>query len=402
MTIKMTHDSKNSNSQPWLSNPFSLSWITSWWSSKGSVQNLSAKSAKTYAYTKSSPSIFSIVPRILSWISKKNEIPIAQNENDNKLIKAVLECNNQQVETWLIKGGNPNSLCDKYNNTPLHCAASRLRLDIVELLIKYNAKVNSYNNLGHTPLHYAARLVGAQPKVVEFLLKQGAKIDYDSPNDYGTPLHIALDVGNQHTVKLFIKHNAKINSRNKLHQTPLHLAAKKDRKEIVGLLLENNADINCKDSSGVTPLYLAAKKDRKEIVGLLLENNADINCADSSGVTPLHYAVNAGHEEIVELLLAKSVDINCANSSGATPLHYAAYKGDLEMVKRLSNANANWNIRNMLLDTPVHVAVSYKKTDICEYWFGLHQNNAIDDQLHMVTSLLEQDGCDGATTIGQG
>ena len=62
-----------------------------------------------------------------------------------------------QVTEFLIrKGANVNEKNKEYL-TPLHIAADKSHIDVLEVLLKHDAKVNSLDLLGQTALHRAAQ-----------------------------------------------------------------------------------------------------------------------------------------------------------------------------------------------------------------------------------------------------
>lgn len=83
--------------------------------------------------------------------------------------------NNQvgEVSTVIGMGVDVNYSVDGW--TALHSAAGHGNLDMVSLLVAHGAVVNAQNFRGETPLFAAT--YGKHKKVVEFLLKHGAKTD---------------------------------------------------------------------------------------------------------------------------------------------------------------------------------------------------------------------------------
>ena len=75
-----------------------------------------------------------------------------------------------------------------FGYTPLHEAVSNGHLDIVKLLLRYDADINSSANGGFTPLHLAAS--SGHVNCVRVLLDNGA--DITSTDEYGrTPTQTA-------------------------------------------------------------------------------------------------------------------------------------------------------------------------------------------------------------------
>ena len=77
-------------------------------------------------------------------------------------------------------------------NTPLHRAANRGLVTVVQTLVADGADVNAANKDGETPLHWAAK--GDRAAIAEFLVSKGA--DVHARDRYGRiPLYLAAKFG---------------------------------------------------------------------------------------------------------------------------------------------------------------------------------------------------------------
>jgi ankyrin repeat protein len=107
---------------------------------------------------------------------------------------------------------------DWYEAERLHRAAEDGDLEEIERLILSGYDVDSFDDLGHTPMHRA--VVGGQSKAVEVLLRRGALIN---ANDEAT-----------------------------IGETPLALAVQSEHLEVVSLLLASGADPDITGWMGLT------------------------------------------------------------------------------------------------------------------------------------------------------
>jgi ankyrin repeat protein len=112
--------------------------------------------------------------------------------------------------------------------------------------------------------------------MAEFLIAKGADINAKGPFGGNTPLTLAIDQGDQDTIKLLIYKGADVNARMDSGQTALHWCcfygqSHKDKAEV---LIANGADINAKDNEGRTPLWWAKDRGNKQMVELLLKHGA--------------------------------------------------------------------------------------------------------------------------------
>jgi len=110
----------------------------------------------------------------------------------------------------LLNGANPNIHNDK--KIPLIIACSNNYLYAVELLLKYNAKINVYNENKETPLIVASK--NNHTDIVKILLKNKAILK--KKDIYGnTALFYAEENNNQEIIDLLVKKGAKITIQNK-------------------------------------------------------------------------------------------------------------------------------------------------------------------------------------------
>lgn len=111
------------------------------------------------------------------------------------------------IKTLLENKANPNILKET-RFSPLVYAVRRNNMNIVLLLLKYNADPNGVDCINDTPLHYAAY---AFTRFIPILLAHGAQVE--SINIYKkTPLADAIAMGNIPAVHLLLDAGAKISN----------------------------------------------------------------------------------------------------------------------------------------------------------------------------------------------
>jgi ankyrin repeat protein len=171
----------------------------------------------------------------------------------------------EMVDLLLRRGANLESV-DHFKQTALHVAAAAGKREVVDLLLRLRAAMDSIDDLQGTPLHSAA--TAGQTEIIDLLLKRGAAVD--SLNDHKwTPLHQAAYRGEVEAAKRLLAAKAAVNARNVYGWTPLHMAAQGEQVEIVRLLLAHKADVTAQNDNRHTPLDLAREKERQEIVKIL-------------------------------------------------------------------------------------------------------------------------------------
>ncbi|XP_030424301.1 poly [ADP-ribose] polymerase tankyrase-2 isoform X4 [Gopherus evgoodei] len=323
----------------------------------------------------------------------------------------------QVCELLLRKGANINEKTKDFL-TPLHVASEKAHNDVVEVVVKHEAKVNALDNLGQTSLHRAAhsghlqtcRLLlssGCDPSIVS--LQGFTALQMGSENvqqllqalfsfvegiplgnsDADRQLLEAAKAGDVDTVKKLCTIQS-VNCRDieGRQSTPLHFAAGYNRVSVVEYLLQHGADVHAKDKGGLVPLHNACSYGHYEVAELLVKHGAVVNVADLWKFTPLHEAAAKGKYEICRLLLQHGADSTKKNRDGNTALDLvkdgdtdiqdllrgdaalldAAKKGCLARVKKLcSPDNVNCRDTQGRHSTPLHLAAGYNNLEVAEY-----------------------------------
>uniref|UniRef100_A0A4W5QW19 Poly [ADP-ribose] polymerase n=1 Tax=Hucho hucho TaxID=62062 RepID=A0A4W5QW19_9TELE len=316
----------------------------------------------------------------------------------------------QVCELLLRKGANVNEKTKDFL-TPLHLASEKSHNDIIEVLVKHEAKVNALDNLGRTALHRAAHCGHLQ--TCRLLLKSGCdplmSLQGFSPSQMGNEsvqeiLHEGTLIGNSDVdwqlleasksgdleivKKLCTMQNVNCRDVEGRQSTPLHFAAGYNRVSVVEYLLLHGADVHAKDKGGLVPLHNACSYGHYEVAELLVIHGAVVNIADLWKFTPLHEAAAKGKYEICKLLLQHGADPTKKNRDGSTPLDLvkdgdtdiqdllrgdaalldAAKKGCLARVEKLcSPDNVNCRDAQGRHSTPLHLAAGYNNLEVAEY-----------------------------------
>jgi len=108
-------------------------------------------------------------------------------------------------------------------------------MEKVEMLVKrHRTWVNAeFDDKPTTPVSMA--IAQDNPKLLEFLLKKGAKAD--SPNiNYRPPIFAAISTGDKKLVRLLLDHGAKVNGTDFAGQTPAKYAEALEQDEIESLI----------------------------------------------------------------------------------------------------------------------------------------------------------------------
>jgi ankyrin repeat protein len=97
---------------------------------------------------------------------------------EKDIIKAAKNGDVQKISEILSQHPELIHARDSDDSTPLHCAAWKGHVEVVQLLLTAGADVNLHNKNGHwgtTPLHAAAH--GNQAAIAEILIHNGADLN---------------------------------------------------------------------------------------------------------------------------------------------------------------------------------------------------------------------------------
>uniref|UniRef100_A0A8D2IPD0 Poly [ADP-ribose] polymerase n=1 Tax=Varanus komodoensis TaxID=61221 RepID=A0A8D2IPD0_VARKO len=259
----------------------------------------------------------------------------------------------QVCELLLRKGANVNEKTKDFL-TPLHVASEKAHNDVVEVLMKHEAKVNALDNLGQTSLHRAAYCGHLQ--TCRLLLSFGC-----DPSIISLQGFTAFQMGNE-SIQQLLQEGVPLGNSEADRQ--LLEAAKAGEMDVVKKLCTVQS-VNCRDIEGrqSTPLHFAAGYNRVSVVEYLLQHGADVHAKDKGGLVPLHNACSYGHYEVAELLVKHGAVVNVADIWKFTPLHEAAAKGKYEICKLLLQHGADPTKKNRDGNTPLDL-VKDGDTDI--------------------------------------
>jgi ankyrin repeat protein len=195
--------------------------------------------------------------------------------------------------------------------TALRIAVEDGEVDVVQLLIKKGANVNTRDTNGWTPLiaavyradpdYWSERAVRKDIAIVKLLLAAGARVDVagnpllEGPTaDYDVVTPLNLVTKKEPELKRILTAAAKAETdRSELGKKLLNAAVNKsdDTGPVIDLL-NAGADIEAADViSGERALHIAAGLGLSSIVDVLIQRGADVEARDNSGESPLLKAV---------------------------------------------------------------------------------------------------------------
>jgi len=281
---------------------------------------------------------------------------------------------------------NPLSVWKYYPN--------RLELMLMEILVKADDLiVDTKDRWLKTPLMYAARF--GRTCAASRLLHAKADLTLKDKDGCGALFHAAC---NEHleTAELLLRAAADIHSEDHKFRTPLHGALEAGDEDMANLLLKAEACVNAYDCLGVTPIMLAMKQHNRRLFTSLIEKRSELDVLDTKGRNVLIYAIdtnmlgdvltqaperakpivkamdprgrNALHHAILvpqasashrAVIRLANVDLMAAtrpDCNGNTPVHLAAELGHLDSLRFFMDNFESLDFRNLRGETPLHYA----------------------------------------------
>lgn len=188
---------------------------------------------------------------------------------------------------WLLEhGADPNLPWSEAGDAPVHIAAERWDVPMMELLVERGADTRQRRADGRTA-HTIAALHG-NAEVAAWLLVHGAT-DELSPLEHFVSACTRGDrpraeemVGAHPTLRADLRAE---------HHLLMHVPAERGDAAILATMLACGFDPNIKDKEGVTCLHRAAMAGRVEAVRVLLAHGASVHALDGMfAATPLVWA----------------------------------------------------------------------------------------------------------------
>ncbi len=193
----------------------------------------------------------------------------------------------------LCCGADPNHT-DASNASPLHWSIYSEDETSLQLLLRAKAEVELKDVCGRTTLCAIASEgvpSGMSVELVNILLRYGANVETREQNGH-TPLHRATLKNNHHIVAALLKKGANINATTSTGHTALHLAVFNRSHEALRVLLDHsNVDYNVEDHYASTWLRYAVYYADIETIHILSSKSLnEPDCMDDEGNCDGHTA----------------------------------------------------------------------------------------------------------------
>ncbi|KAJ7819950.1 ankyrin repeat-containing domain protein, partial [Mycena olivaceomarginata] len=250
------------------------------------------------------------------------------------VVKLLGMCGEEMVREEMVHkraGGRPGG-------TALDYAARNNHLEIVKLLAPIPVPGSSTPiEAQYLNIALLAAVQGSNVEISEYLVSEGADVNFLDPWEGGTPLSCAAETNNLSLVQFLISAGADPN----LHQSntstiPLFSATFTHNLEIVQALVAAGADIHIQSAKQRNVLVCC---ETVELLRFFLERGVDPSLEDRGGDTPLHLICARAIAEFavaaVELLLrfGAAVTVEKPGRRGLTPVDIAITRGNTEVLE---------------------------------------------------------------------
>ncbi|XP_078360679.1 uncharacterized protein LOC144645086 isoform X3 [Oculina patagonica] len=276
------------------------------------------------------------------------------------------QCGMLEVVRTLLRFNARVDVFDEVGGTALHYAASRGHVDVARELLNHKAYVNGRTKIGLTPLHIAAEK--GHPEFVRVIVTKYNAIIDPLTVDKKSPLHLAAEMGRTEVCKVLLDLRADGSVADSKDMIPVHYAALNDRDEIVELFFNVKPDTMTQvNSEGLNALQIASSSGSINVVKKLVELDF-AKCSADTGVLckPLLLAARGGHKDVVEFLLQKGASPTEEDAEGNSVLHLAAKFGQLKVIDMLWGKTSinHASVKNGM--TAIHVAALFGQTEIIQ------------------------------------
>ncbi|MCJ1398054.1 hypothetical protein MMC11_001251 [Xylographa trunciseda] len=278
---------------------------------------------------------------------------------------------------------------DECGMQPIHYAAWKGHLEIVELLLDAGASAFVRDSIDNQPIHYA--VLSQSTNIVDALLAKGACIDDIGANG-NSPVHVAIsrlqeykDI--QEIIRHLVCRGASLELTNQDGYTPLQIACDDRKERWLGalLLLDLGSELTAGASWDTSPFGLATLHRHLVIMQMLLRRTRH-DFLDSGDGAPALRALARGRRIggtraayslndllALEVLLLYKVKVRAKGPRGNEALHILACSSPKlshtiysracakSMVKLLLNNGADADAENDNGETPLHFATKRKK-----------------------------------------
>ncbi len=188
---------------------------------------------------------------------------------------------------WLLDhGADPNLAWSEPGDAPLHIAAERWDVPMIELLVAHGADIHQRQADGRTA-HTVAALHGNQD-IAAWLVARGARDELSVLDRF---VSCCACGDRARAAGMLRAQPGLLGELRREHHLLMHVPAERGDAAVLETMLDCGFDANVQDRDGVTALHRAAMAGRADAVRVLLAHGASVNALDNMfSATPLVWA----------------------------------------------------------------------------------------------------------------
>ncbi|RLV61633.1 hypothetical protein D5018_00500 [Parashewanella curva] len=370
-------------------------------------------------------------------------IQLADYDNYSPIHFACMAGELNAVLFLIAKGINVMPKTRSHGDTPLHIAAKKGHLDIVNELTRHPILVNIVDNEHVSPLYRACELGNEDCAVA--LLRAGAKTQSATQDTTLTPVYVAINKGH---FSIALKLLYWIPDENQfepeiegkaLEQPSIEalliskLCRCEDMQALKSLVRLRPRSIDS-DYEGIYPLMVALLHQQMKVYQYLIDSGAELNIMDTKRASLLHYACAFGTLAQIQFLISKGLRVDAHDTTrkvpmfslvnnprvssvqiedlektvssllpkrlfidllfdhkAHTPFHLAALQGELNLVKAMLPHIRNIDHRGLLEDnvtaSAIEIAAGKAHVDIVEFLISKGANPFLQVSIGTPTAL---------------
>jgi len=223
---------------------------------------------------------------------------------------------------WLLEHrADPNLAWGELQDAPLHVAAERWNVSMVELLVRHGADIHMRRGDGRTA--YTLAELHGNREIAEWLLAHGAKDERSSLERFVS----ACASGDRERAEPMLRERPELRGAlQPEHHLMMQVPAERGDARVLETMLSCGFDPNVGDKDHVTALHRASMAGHVEAVQVLLAHGASVTAADGMfAASPLvwategwsHPAAGSDHVGVAKLLIAAGSPVGWTPPEGA-------------------------------------------------------------------------------------
>ncbi|KAK3106124.1 hypothetical protein FSP39_013189 [Pinctada imbricata] len=250
----------------------------------------------------------------------------------------------------LLSGANPNTRAPYNDNSPVLCIAAKEGfMDMVGLLLEFNANADAVSDTGMSALCYAA--AEGHCEILKMLCLKNARLSHVDKSGQCPAVHAAMH-GHLEALAYLLQcdwsaYDGQLTKTEAMQQA-LVAAAATGHCNIIDYLVRANMNmvegfgLTCCDTLlGETAMTAACSHGQKDTVSYLIDQGSSMHQANAKSFTPLLCAVDSGRWEIADMLLGMGAPLEQTDKYGRTSLMIASYKGHIGVLEMLLSRGAS-------------------------------------------------------------